>query len=165
MPARDKTIKNKSTKEIHDHVETLLQNVRKQPGVVSWYGKKRHCWLYETKAKVPQIFSSDPYAVFYRWWVYKKENHLPPDQQVKTNLLKQVRRAKQGQGEQQSIRHRCANRNCCNPKHLKLGSPTDKETDKHYHHFLHNNSIDKKQFVESMPQQDKRLFVRGERLW
>jgi len=170
MPPRRKTIKSKTIKQIHDHVEKVLKNVRKQPGVMTWYGKERHCWLYQTKAKAPKIYYSDPHVAFYNWRVYKKENHLPQDQQVRTKLLKQVRKTKKGEGEQQVIRHRCGNSKCCNPKHLKLGTPKDQEEDKHYHYFLHKDKesgFDENLFAASMAPEEKRmhLHVRGERLW
>lgn len=162
---RAKTLQSKSEKEIYDYVESNFVKVDKQPGVINWYGKKRHCWLYVTGAINPQIFSNSAYVAFYHWWVYKKENGLPEEEKVETERLKRVRKIKRGNGEQLTIRHRCNNGACCNPKHMTLGTPTDQEIDKHYHYFLHNNKVDKESFVSSMPDDDERLYVKKKRLW
>lgn len=105
-------------------------------------GKERHCWRVYNKGSgkpVSNLRSAPAYRLACIWSVtthpgfWKREKHK---QRMKTSLPKL-----KGKTADHS-RHRCGNKWCCNPGHIRVGSRVANEIDKHFHYFLNHDSIE-----------------------
>jgi hypothetical protein len=125
-----------------------------------WKGKAKYCWrVYSKKTHnaVDSIRSAKTYRLSLTWAAYTKPSfwkHPEKSERLKEDLPTIL--TKYGE----HCRHLCGNSWCCNPRHIKIGSRTSNEVDKHFHYFLnHEDPSVRERFSQALPDLLKRQGV------